>query len=210
MSAANREPTRAANREPTRLRILIIIGHPDPAGGHFDHALADAYAAGAREAGHAVERLDIARINIPVLRSKRAFEEDAPPPDIAAAQEKISNCDILVMIFPLWLGGMPGLLKLFLEQVLRPGFAFDYTDDSLPVKRLKGRRARLILTMGMPALAYRLFYGAHSLRSLKRNILYFVGIKPVRTTLIGSIEAIDDQARTRWLEKIRLLGAKAR
>ena len=29
----------------------------------------------------------------------------------------------LVIVFPLWLGDMPAVLKGFFEQVLRPGFA---------------------------------------------------------------------------------------
>ena len=34
------------------------------------------------------------------------------------------NMLYLVLFFPLWLGDMPALLKGFLEQVARPGFAF--------------------------------------------------------------------------------------
>ena len=37
--------------------VTIIQGHPDAAGGHFCHALADAYAAGAREGGYDVRRI---------------------------------------------------------------------------------------------------------------------------------------------------------
>jgi hypothetical protein len=53
----------------------------------------------------------------------------------------------------------------------------------------------------MPALAYRWFYGAHSLKSLKRNVLQLCGIQSVRSTVIGSIEA-KTQQRSDWLQKI--------
>jgi putative NADPH-quinone reductase len=189
-------------------RILILNGHPDPAGGHFDHALADAYQKAAVAAGHRVERIDVGTLDVPILRSKRAFEEEAPPPVIADAQAAIARAEHLVILYPLWLGTMPGLLKLFLEQVLRPNFAFDYRAKGLPRKRLTGRSARIVVTMGMPALAYRLFYGAHSLRSLKRNILHFVGITPVAATLIGSVETLGEAGRARWLAKLEALGRK--
>ncbi len=192
------------------MRILVINGHPDPAGGHLDHALADAYASGAEGAGHAVTRIDVARLDIPTLRSKQDFEQSDPPPDIEAAQSALEAAEHLVLIYPLWLGTMPGQLKLFLEQVLRPGFAFRYRDKGLPEKRLKGRSARVVVTMGMPALAYRWFYCAHSLRSLTRNILNFVGIKPVRWTLLGGVEAMGDKAHARWLAHLRDLGARGR
>lgn len=189
-------------------RILILLGHPDPAPGHFDGALADAYQRGAEAAGHRVERINLGALDVPVLRSKQAFEAEAPPPAIAAAQAAIARAEHLVIVYPLWLGTTPGLLKLFLEQALRPGFAFDYRAKGLPKKRLSGRSARIVVTMGMPALAYRLFYGAHSLKSLKRNILGFVGIKPTRSTLIGGVEAIGDAGRARWLAKLEALGRK--
>jgi len=58
-----------------------------------------------------------------------------------------------VLLFPLWLGDMPALLKGFLEQVARPGFAFAVERDSpLISKLLAGRSARVVVAMGMPAL----------------------------------------------------------
>ncbi len=191
-------------------RILIVNGHPDPAGGHFDHALADAYAEGAAAAGHSVRQVDVARLDVPVLRNKRDFEHDAPPPDIRDAQQALLESDHLVLVYPLWLGTMPGLLKLFLEQLLRPGFAFEYTDGGMPKKRLTGRSARVVVTMGMPALAYRWFYRAHSLKSLKRNILGFCGVAPIRTTLIGGVEALSDAGRSDRLDRLRALGRAGR
>ena len=64
----------------------------------------------------------------------------------------------------------------------------------MPAKLLKGRSARIVVTMGMPAFFYRIYYRSHSVKSLKRNILEFVGVSPVRTTLIGMVEG---QARAR-------------
>ena len=41
--------------------------------------------------------------------------------------------------------------------------------------------------MGMPALVYRWYFRAHSVKSLERNILGMVGIAPVSETLIGTV-----------------------
>ncbi|HEY7646675.1 MAG TPA: NAD(P)H-dependent oxidoreductase, partial [Hyphomicrobiales bacterium] len=59
--------------------ILIIQGHPDPAGDHLCHALADAYAQGAVGAGHSVSRVDVAAIDFPLLRTKAEFETGRLP-----------------------------------------------------------------------------------------------------------------------------------
>ena len=62
----------------------------------------------------------------------------------------------------------------------------------------------------MPALLYRWYFGAHGLKNLERSILGFVGIKPVRTTLIGLVDSIDAEKRQRWLRKVEMLGQRAR
>lgn len=191
-------------------KILIIQGHPDQSATHFDHALADAYADGAIEAGHQVRRLSVAGLDFPLLRNADEFEGGSPPPDIANAQQDILWADHLVIVFPLWLGEMPALLKGFFEQVARPGFAFVYRDNKLPEKKLTGKSARLIITMGMPAFVYSLFYRAHGVKNLKRNILAFVGIAPVRDTLIGLATLPSLVDRTRQLARIGALGRTAR
>lgn len=185
-------------------RILIIDGHPDTNPARFVHALVSAYAAGA--ASHEVKILRIADLGFPILNSPKEWMEQKPPPSILAAQDEIKWAQHLVIAYPLWLGDMPALLKGFLEQALRPEFAFRYGDGMMPEKLLSGRSARIIVTMGMPSFAYELFYLAHSVRSLERNILKFVGVSPVKRTIIGAVEA-GAKHRLRGLQKVKALGA---
>lgn len=190
-------------------RILIIQGHPDAGARHFCHALASAYAEAAVAAGHSVQTLDVATLDFPLLRSKAEWDTGPVPPALKPAQEQIVWAEHLVFFFPLWLGGMPALLKGFLEQVARPGFALSAMDGKgLPKKLLAGRSARLVVTMGMPALVYRWVFRAHSLKALERNILGFVGIAPIHETLIGMVEG-EARDRERWLARLARLGAKA-
>lgn len=192
------------------MKIALIQAHPDPAGGHFCHALAAAYAEGAAAAGHELRVVDVAATPFPLLRSKQDHERGAVPEPLLPAQEAIAWADHLVIIYPLWLGGMPALLKGFLEQVLRPGFAYTTEGGRGWTRKLRGKSARVIVTMGMPAFFYRWFFGAHGLKSLRRSILSFVGIEPVRATLIGRVESQSDAERRRWLKRVRQLGAAAR
>lgn len=185
-------------------RILIIDGHPDADPARFVHALAAAYARGA--ARHDVRTVRIAELDIPVLRRPKDWLEQPPSPAIRTVQEQVEWAEHLVILYPLWLGDMPALLKALLEQTLRPDFAFRYGSGMMPEKLLTGRSARLIVTMGMPGLVYELFFCAHSVRSLERNILKFVGFAPVRRTIVGAVES-GDTHRARWLEKIEALGA---
>lgn len=191
-------------------RLLILQGHPDPAGGHLLHALADAYAEGAREAGHTVQRLDIAALDFPLLRSQAEWAHGALPPALAPAQQAILAAQHLLLCFPLWLGDMPALVKGFLEQVARPGFAFHAdAENPLRAKALGGRSARLLVTMGMPAAVYRYWFRAHSIKSLERNVLGFVGIAPVHETLVGGVDRLGAAGVARWQRRLRALGAEA-
>lgn len=192
-------------------RILVIQGHPDASQPHLCHALADAYAAGAREAGHEVRTVDVAALDFPLLRSQREWSSGTLPPSLAQAQQDIGWAQHLVLVFPLWLGDMPALLKGFLEQVARPGFAFSAEGGGAAFSRkgLTGRSARIVVTMGMPALVYRWYFRAHSVKSLERNILGFVGISPVSATLVGSVAQLDGEAAMKHLQAVRKLGGKA-
>lgn len=191
-------------------RILILNGHPDTARKGLCGALADAYAEGAASGGHMVERLDIGAMQFDLLRSQADFEKGAAPPDIVAAQEAIRRADHLAVVFPLWLGDMPALLKGFFEQTLRPGFAFAYRPSGFPLKHLGGRSARIVVTMGMPALVYRWYFRAHAVKNLKRNILGFVGYGPVRDTIVGGVATAKPAAMARHFETMRALGRAAR
>lgn len=190
------------------MNITIVQGHPDGQAPHLCHALADAYAAGARGAGHAVRSVDLGKLEFPWLRTKDAFERSPLPPALEQAQRDIAWADHLLLVYPLWLGEMPAVVKAFFEQVLRPGFAFE-TGGRGWAPKLRGKTARVVVTMGMPAALYRWYFGAHSLKSLRRNVLAFVGIKPIRATLLGLVEAASEKRKQRWLAKLRAFGAAA-
>lgn len=190
-------------------RILLIQGHPDPAGGHLCHALADAYAAGARAAGHQVDLVTPANLSFPLLANAHEWDEGSLPPALQPAQQAIAQAQHIVLFYPLWLGDMPARLKAFLEQVARPGFALQRkARNPLHAGLLAGRSARVVVTMGMPALFYRWYYGAHSLKALERNILNFVGIAPVRKTLVGGAGALGAPQVEAWRLRMQALGAR--
>ena len=191
-------------------RILILQGHPDAATRHFCHALAESYADAARAAGHEVRVLEIASIAFPLLKSKAEWDDGAVPSSLKPAQQDIQWAQHLVIIYPLWLGGMPAVLKGFLEQVARPDFAVSRAvPNAMPRKLLKDRSARIVVTMGMPALVYRWYFGGHSLKALKRNILGFAGVAPIRETLIGSVESMKQAQRLNWLGGLTRMGSAA-
>lgn len=190
-------------------RILILQGHPDRTVAHLGHALAQRYKAGAEAAGSEVRTVTIADLDFPLVRSKAEWDADTLPAALAPVQKDILWADHVVLVFPLWLGDMPAVVKGFLEQIARPGFAIGKAGSDRAGKALLGNRsARIVVTMGMPAALYRWYFGAHSVRSLERNILRFVGFGPVRRSLVGLVEGMGAGRRERWLTAFEALGRR--
>lgn len=187
--------------------ILIIQGHPDSSNEHFCHAIADKYTSAAKDVGHTVKHIVVADIAFPLLTKPNDYQQEKPCEDILNAQQKIVWADHLMVIYPMWLGDMPALLKGFFEQVLRPGFAYSESNNNgMPERLLKGKSARIVVTMGMPALFYRWYFKAHTVKNLSRNILSFCGFKPIKTSLIGRVFAGNEDHLCEELSKISHLG----
>ena len=176
--------------------IAIVIGHPYP--GSYCNALAHAYAAGARRSGAEVRILDLSRMSFEPNLKHGYHKRTELEPDLLAAQETIRWADHLVFVYPNWWGSMPAVLKGFLDRTLLPGFAFQTRPNSLLVdKLLKGKSARIIVTMDSPGWYYRLVMGNAGHRLMKKAVLNFCGIAPVKVTGIGPVKT----AKREWLEK---------
>jgi putative NADPH-quinone reductase len=192
-------------------RILVINCHPDSDPARLCAGLAEAYGDGATASGHDVRRLDLASIRIPFLGSKDEFEQRPMPEALVPAAESIKWCEHLVLVMPLWLGTMPALAKSFLEQVMRPGFAFEYgSNGNVKALLLNRRSARIIVTMGMPAPIYRLWFLSHGIAGLRRSILNFVGFRPIRQTFVGLAAEGRAAKLTAQVERVRRLGELAK
>lgn len=188
--------------------ILVIIGHPDPHS--FCSALSDAYMEGVKSKGSAEIRvIDLSKIrfdpNLKYGYRQRTELED----DLKEAQQLIRWANHLVFVYPTWWGAMPAILKGFIDRVFLPGFAFKYRErSSLWDKLLTGKSAHLIVTTDTPSWYNRWIYKQAGYRVMKRNILQFCGITPVKVTEIGPVKPSSAVLRAKWLEKAKRLGSK--
>jgi len=187
-------------------RIAIIVGHARS--GTYCEALGEAYLRGAQAGGHEARLFVTSRMTFdPILREGFARVQPLEP-DLQSAHDAMLAADHLVIIFPLWLGTLPAILKGFLERVLQPDLVEPAKQGQFK-KILQGKSARVVVTMGMPGFIYRWWFGAHALKMLKRNILGFVGVRPIRSTIYGYVEGVGDQGRRRWLEQIEAMARRA-
>lgn len=186
-------------------KIAIINGHPNK--NSFNFGIAEAYKAGAVESGAEVKEIVIRDLNFnPNLQfgyQKRMELE----PDLMKAWEIIQWADHLVWVHPVWWGGFPALMKGFIDRLFLPGLAYKYRENSVWWdKLLKGKTAHIITTLDQPGWYYRLFFGRPSVNQLKKSILEYCGVKPVKITYIGIIRNSKDEQRVQWLRKVKELG----
>jgi putative NADPH-quinone reductase len=188
-------------------KILLIHAHPvDDA---FVDLIVDSYSSAAVAAGHTLKLLVLKNLHFDLNFSTGYRGNQELEPDLADAQQNIAWADHMVFVFPNWWGTYPALLKGFIDRVFLPGFAFRYSNGhSLPDKLLKGKTARLIMTMDNPKWYYFLVLCAPGYKSLRKSVLHFCGIKPVRTLTISSIRFASDKKKLNWLKKASQLGRK--
>lgn len=189
-------------------RILVILGHPAPQS--FCRALADSYAAGARAAGNEVQLIALGDLLFdPVLHHGYGAIQPLEP-DLVAAQGALAWAKHIVFVYPLWWGAMPALLKGFIDRVFLPGFAFKYREGSPRCDRLlSGRSAHLLVTMDTPPWYFRWIYRMPGHNQMKRTILEFSGIAPVKVSSFGPIKDSTPRAREKWLAQANAYGRHA-
>ena len=188
-------------------KILIVNCHPNKESYNF--GLADAYKQGALAAGAEVKEIVIAELNFnPNLQygfQKRTELE----PDLLAAWEKIQWCEHMVWVHPVWWGGLPAIAKGFIDRLFLPGMAFKYRENSVWWdKLLAGKTAHIITTLDQPSIYYWLAFGRPSVNMLKKSVLEFSGVSPVKVTYIGPIRKSTDAFRAKGIKQVQELGRK--
>lgn len=192
-------------RECMNNRVLVVLGHPDT--NSFCGATALAYAEGARSTGAEVKEIRLGELAFdPILHHGYHVIQELEP-DLQQTQKDILWAEHIVWVYPTWWGGMPALMKGFIERIILPGFAFKYREQSpLWDKLMTGRSAHLFVTMDAPTLYYRMIVGSPGHKQMMRAILGFCGFKPIRLTQIGMLKRSKPLEREQWLKEARQLG----
>jgi putative NADPH-quinone reductase len=191
-------------------RILICDLHP--ARQSLSAALAQAYRDGAEAAGHQTRTVALSQMAFnPDLGQAGFRNAPALEPDLETFRTDLAWAEHVVLIAPMWWGGLPAKAKGLFDRTLLPGHAFDprQRKHGLPKPLLSGRSGRLILTSDTPGWAFWLMYARALRHQVRRQILAYVGIKPRGFTHFSPVEHSTDQIRARWLAKAEALGRKA-
>jgi putative NADPH-quinone reductase len=187
-------------------KVLVINGHPNKES--FCSALTKSYASRCLEAGNEVSVINLYELKFNLNLEMGYSRRQELEPDLKLAQQMILDAEHVVIIHPVWWGSVPALLKGFFDRTLLPGFAFKYKEKG-PWwdKLLAGKTGHLIYTSDTPITIYKWFFGAPSVNQVKRRVLQFCGISPVKVTGIGPIRKSTEEFKSDWVNKVGVMGS---
>lgn len=134
------------------------------------------------------------------------FDNDHPrrelknDPEMAKYRDLFTWAKQIIFVFPIWWGGMPAILKGFVDRLIVAGFAYRYVDGH-PTGLLTGRNAWIVTTYDSDN------YAAHGEIDygyvLKNQVLLMSGIRTTASFQLGNMKHTEAGKRESFLEKIK-------
>ncbi|MDK2594064.1 NAD(P)H-dependent oxidoreductase [Pseudoalteromonas obscura] len=186
-------------------KILVLNGNPKS--NSFGQHLADIYSCEARE------YFEVRRFNLSEMPFNASLQYGYNTPQILEPilvefQKAVLWAEHIVIISPIWWGGLPAKLKGLFDRAFLPDFSFKYEKDNpVPVQLLTGKTSRLILTMDMPA-QYMEEQAAPVITQLDTYTLQFCGIQKAQINLFGSLVLATPDDKQKWEGTMKSLGRK--
>jgi len=174
--------------------ILVIIAHPKRES--LTNAMATTYIAEAVKDGSVVETIDLyhSKMQQPFFTYGDANSVEITE-EMRFFQAKIEKADELIFFFPYWWGGMPAILKNFIDWNFSKDFAFTY-ENSRPKGLLKGKSVKVFTTTGAPKFLYMLTGASRRLKNtIKEQIVHFCGMQMRGFYLYGGVDSSENSAK---------------
>jgi len=189
------------------MHIAIVFNHPHD--GSFCNALLQAVTKGLQVAGHEVDLLHLDRDGFnPVMTAAdlKAFRDKSPiDPQVLAYKDRLARADHIVFIFPIWWELMPALTKGFIDKVVFPGVAYDYTNPQNTRMRplwtnLKG--VTVITTMNTPGWLYGTLFGNAIKKALILGTFFKMGYRNLKWISFNEVKSVPRAKREKWLLQV--------
>lgn len=129
---------------------LLVASHPSPASLCARIAALAAGTLAARGRPVAVDDLYRIGFNPAVSEDElRTYLDARVPEDIAGLVDNLRAAEHLIFVLPLWMYGVPALLKGYFDRVWRPHVTFEIDGDRIRPLLTNVRRLTAIVTHGM-------------------------------------------------------------
>ena len=189
------------------MKVLVLYAHPYNKS--FNHAILEEVEAGLKEGDHEYEVVDLYAIKFdPVLSADDlvGMMEGRTAPDVKEQQEKVSWCDGIICIHPIWWENHPAILKGWFDRVFSHGFAYQVLENGETKGLLSVKKSLLITTAGGTEeeavvdgvdICKRIFED--------QRTFFFCGIQDNQHEVFYNVIMGDDELRKGYLKKAREL-----
>ncbi len=186
-------------------KILVVYCHPNPKS--FTHAVLERIEDGLRASAAEVRVLDLhADPFDPVL----VVDEERRRRDLdkveytRAHRELVAWCDAMVLVYPVWWGGFPAMLKGWIDRVFVSGLTYSFKDRPrtavLPDGLARGKAAHFFYTLDSPWWVALVDPGW---LAILFTVFWYCGFGPVRRYYLPRLKLTTQEERERWLARVR-------
>ncbi|MED4305859.1 NAD(P)H-dependent oxidoreductase [Bacillus licheniformis] len=184
------------------MQTAVIYAHPNP--NSFNGAILNQVIKALEDSKHFYDVIDLYRDRFdPVLLfdEKKRRSDMKRDPETAEYRRIVKNADHLIFIYPLWWGGMPAIMKGFIDRVFAAGEAYTY-QGKLPKGLLKARTASVYYTADAPSWYLRFWRRDADWVTVKDVMLKFCGVRRVKRLLFAGVKDSSEEKRTQWLDRV--------
>lgn len=189
------------------MKVVIIFNHPYE--GSFCNAILKSVTLGLQKGNHEIDLIHLDKDNFnPVMTANdlKAFRDKEPvDPKVTEYKMRIQQADHLIFIFPIWWELMPAMTKGFVDKVIFPGVAYDYTNASNTRMRplwtnVKG--VTILTTMNTPKLLYSVIFGNAIKKAMILGTFWKIGYKNRKWLSFNKVKQVSREKREKWLYQI--------
>lgn len=190
------------------MKILIILGHPDP--NSLNHAIAYAVRDDLQDTGHDIMFHDLYGEGFaPLLVAEEIPESGKINQQVASHCDELSSADGIIIVHPNWWGQPPAILKGWVDRVFRPGVAYRFEEgdcgEGTPIGLLNASTAVVINTSNTPAEREQNAFGDPLEAIWRRCIFDLCGIKSFHRRMFSLVVTSTLDQRIGWIEEAKRL-----
>ena len=203
--------------------FLVVFAHPNPKS--FNYSIMEETVKQIKEQGHTVDISDLYRMDFKgfagehdfkthlnkselnlINEQQNSMKNNLFADDLAIEIDKLRRADYLILIFPIWWGGAPSILKGWIDRVFACDFAWGF-ENFFHKGLFLGKRAAIFTTTGSSKESYSI-NGANKatleqmLISLHRGSLAFCGFDVLPIYSLLGVDDITEENRKDHLENI--------
>lgn len=187
------------------MNVLIVLGHPDNSS--FNHAIAQTCKNRLIANGHTVIFNDLHKDKFdPIIDTNEIPKHGQIDNEIKKHCDDLVKSDGIIIIHPNWWGQPPAIMKGWIDRVIRPGIAYEFTEgdngEGTPIGLLKAKVGLVINTSNTSEYRENNIF-KDPLETIWKNCIFdFCGVKNFERKIFRIIVTSDFKQRQIWLSEV--------